>query len=114
MAPDLPRSLVGLCSAPLTVALSFPPTAFADNPSWNGEYAITFMVGPKSGTSMAAGDPEGQHTETYGFRSSCTNGNASPRSSAALRRAIRRSRNPCNSPGMGRPGRKSAISSGTA
>jgi hypothetical protein len=67
-------SFVGLCAAPLSIALSLSATAFADTPSWNGEYAITFMVGPKSGTSMAVGDPEGQHTETYGFRSSCTSG----------------------------------------
>ena len=114
MAPDRLGSLVGLCAVPLTIALSLSLNASADTPSWNGEYAITFIVGPKSGTSMAAGDPEGQHTETYGFRSSCTSGNASRPSSAAHRRAIRRSRNRCNSHGMGRPGRKSAISSGTA
>ena len=74
MAPDRLCSLVGLCSAPLAIALSLPPTAFADTPSWNGEYAITFMVGPKSGTSMAVGDPEVQHTDTYAFRSSCASG----------------------------------------
>ena len=74
MAPDGLSSLVGLCAASLAVAVSLPPTASADPPSWNGEYAITFMVGPKDGTSMAAGDPEVQHTDTYGFRSSCTNG----------------------------------------
>ena len=60
--------------AALAIALSLPPTASADSPSWNGEYAITFIVGPKSGTSMAAGQPEQQHTETYGFQSSCTSG----------------------------------------
>ena len=74
MAPDCLSTLVGLCAAPLAIALSLPQTASADTPSWNGEYAIKFMVGPKDGTSMAAGDPEGQHTETYGFRSSCTSG----------------------------------------
>jgi hypothetical protein len=74
MARNRLRSLVGLCAAPLTIALSLPPTACADTASWNGEYAITFMVGPKSGTSMAVGDPEVQHTETYGFRSSCSSG----------------------------------------
>jgi len=74
MAPDGLRSLVTVCAAPLTVALSIPHIASADTASWNGEYAITFMVGPKSGTSMAVGEPEGQHTETYGFLSSCTNG----------------------------------------
>jgi hypothetical protein len=60
--------------ASLAIALSLPPTASADSPSWNGEYAITFIVGPKSGTSLAAGQPEQQHTETYGFQSSCTSG----------------------------------------
>jgi hypothetical protein len=74
MVPARLSSLVGLCAAPLAIALLLTPTASADSPSWNGQYAITFMVGPKSGTSMAVGDPEGQHTETYGFRSSCTNG----------------------------------------
>lgn len=67
-------SLVGLGAASLAIALPLPPTAFADPPSWNGEYAITFIVGPKSGTSMAAGQPEGQYAETYGFQSSCTSG----------------------------------------
>jgi hypothetical protein len=74
MVPARLSSLIGLCAAPLATALLLTPTASADSPSWNGQYAITFMVGPKSGTSMAVGDPEGQHTETYGFRSSCTSG----------------------------------------
>ena len=74
MPADGLSTLVGLCAASLAIALSLPQTASADTPSWNGEYAITFMVGPKDGTSMAAGDPEGQHTETYGFRSNCTSG----------------------------------------
>ena len=60
MDPDRLSSLVGLCAASLATALSLPSTASADPPSWNGEYAITFIVGPKSGT--------------YGFRSSCTSG----------------------------------------
>ena len=72
MAPDRLSSRIGLCAAPLAIALSLPPTASADTPSWNGDYAITFMVGPKSGTSMAVGDPEVQHTDTSAFRSSCT------------------------------------------
>jgi hypothetical protein len=44
--------LIGLCAPSLAIAaLSVFPTASADPPSWNGEYAITFIVGPKSGTS---------------------------------------------------------------
>lgn len=74
MAPNGLSRFVGLSAAPLAIALSLFPIASADTPSWNGEYAITFMVGPKSGTSMAVGDPEVQHTDTYGLRSSCSSG----------------------------------------
>jgi hypothetical protein len=74
MARDRRIKLVGWYAGSLAVAVWFPAAGFADEPSWNGEYAITFMVGPKSGTSIAAGDPESQHTDTYGFSSSCTGG----------------------------------------
>ena len=74
MVPDGVTRLAGLCAASLVIALSLPPTACADAASWNGKYAITFIVGPKSGTSMAVGDPEVQHTDTYEFRSSCSSG----------------------------------------
>lgn len=60
--------------ASLAIALALTPTASADPASWNGEYAITFIVGPKGGTSIAAGQPEQQHTEIYGFQSSCASG----------------------------------------
>jgi hypothetical protein len=74
MNRDRLKILIGLSAPSLAIALSLSPTASADPPSWNGEYAITFIVGPKGGTSMAATQPEGQYTDTYGFRSSCTNG----------------------------------------
>ncbi len=74
MVPDRLCSLVGLCAASLAITVLLPPTASADAPSWNGEYAITFIAGPKSGTSMAAGQPEMQYTDTYEFQSSCTSG----------------------------------------
>jgi len=74
MTRDHLSSLVGLGAVALTIALSLSPAASADPPSWNGEYAVTFIVGPKSGTSIAAGQPEVQYTDTYGFRSSCTSG----------------------------------------
>src|SRR5689334_3002976 len=66
--------LVGLCAAPAAIGLSLAPTAPADSPSWNGQYAITFIVGPKAGTSIAAGQPEVQYTDTYTFSSSCAGG----------------------------------------
>lgn len=74
MAPDGLSTFAGVCAASFAIALSLPPTACADSPSWNGQYAITFMVGPKSGNSMAVGDPEVQHTDIYGFRSTCSSG----------------------------------------
>jgi hypothetical protein len=74
MVPDRLSSFVGLCAASLAIALSLPPTGSADSPSWNGAYAITFIVGPKDGTSAAASQAEVQYTDTYGFRSSCTSG----------------------------------------
>ena len=74
MTRDCVGSLVGLCAGSLAFALQLSPAASADTASWNGEYAITFIVGPKAGTSVAAGQPEGQYTDTYGFRSSCADG----------------------------------------
>jgi hypothetical protein len=65
---------IGLCAAALAIVLSLSPAAAADAASWNGEYAITFIVGPKGGTSIAAGQSEVQYTDTYTFRSSCTSG----------------------------------------
>ena len=114
MAPDRLSSLVGLSAASLAIALALPPTASADPPSWNGEYAITFIVGPKSGTSMAASDPEGQYTDTYAFSSSCTSGKCTativggpaPRNPTVPQ--------PVQFTWMGRPGRRPAISNGTA
>jgi hypothetical protein len=67
-------SLIGVCTTLLAIAVSLSATAAADAASWNGEYAITFIVGPKGGTSIAAGQSEVQYTDTYTFRSSCTTG----------------------------------------
>jgi hypothetical protein len=74
MTRDGLSSLVGLCAGSLAFALALSPPAAADTASWNGDYAITFIVGPKSGTSVAAGQPESQYTDTYTFSSSCTAG----------------------------------------
>jgi hypothetical protein len=68
------NALLGLCAVSVAGVGWLPAVASADPASWNGEYAITFIVGPKGGTSMAAGQPEQQHTETYGFQSSCADG----------------------------------------
>jgi len=74
MTRDGLSRLVGWCAGSLAVALALSGVAAADPPSWDGEYAITFIVGPKAGTSVAAGQPESQYTDTYTFSSSCTGG----------------------------------------
>ncbi|OMC53521.1 hypothetical protein A5747_18620 [Mycobacterium sp. IS-836] len=74
MTPDGLSSRIGLGAASLAIALALPSVASGDTPSWNGEYAITFIVGPKDGTSVAASQPEVQYTDTYTFHSSCASG----------------------------------------
>lgn len=74
MTPDGLSSRIGLGAASLAIALALPSVASGDPPSWNGEYAITFIVGPKDGTSVAASQPEVQYTDTYTFHSSCAGG----------------------------------------
>lgn len=74
MTPHGMSSRIGLGAASLAIALALPSVASGDSPSWNGEYAITFIVGPKDGTSVAASQPEVQYTDTYTFHSSCTSG----------------------------------------
>ena len=86
MAPDRLSSLVGLCAASLAIALSLPPTASADPPSWNGEYAITFVMSVQSPglawrpVSLRCSTPIPTHSlELYERK-------VPPRSLAALRR----------------------------
>ena len=74
MTRDGLSSLVGLGAGLLAFAVSLSAPAGADAASWNGEYAITFIVGPKAGTSVAAGQPESQYTDTYTLSSSCASG----------------------------------------
>ena len=42
-----------------------------DEPSWNGEYSVTFFGTEKTGTSSAAQGAEGSPTFDYTFSSSC-------------------------------------------
>ncbi|MBE1551121.1 hypothetical protein GGC64_005181 [Mycobacterium sp. OAS707] len=74
MTRDGLSSLVGVSAGLLAFAVSLSAPAGADAASWNGEYAITFIVGPKAGTSVAAGQPESQYTDTYTLSSSCAGG----------------------------------------
>jgi hypothetical protein len=58
----------------LVTAVLLAPMGSADSASWDGQYAITFIVGPKGGTSIAAGQSEVQYTDTYTFSLTCATG----------------------------------------
>ena len=75
MAPDGLRSRIGLSAVSLgDRRCRFPPLPPPILRPGMVEYAITFIVGPKDGTSVAASQAEVQYTDTYTFRSSCASG----------------------------------------
>ena len=65
--------LAALAVTALGANLCWAPLALAE-PSWNGRYEITFFTAQKSGTSMAANQPESMHVDVYTFSSSCSSG----------------------------------------
>ncbi|MHA7650666.1 Rv2253 family sensor-like surface protein [Mycobacterium sp. ML4] len=57
------------------VPLCLAPAAHAGEvASWNGEYLVVLGANAKSGTSVAAAQPEFAHRSTVSFSSSCTAG----------------------------------------
>ena len=55
-------------AAVLVIAAAAAPPAHADPaPQWNGWYRVTFHVDQKSGSSMAAGQPEEPYTVSYHY-----------------------------------------------
>lgn len=67
------------CALLATAALT-APGAHADDPSWNGWYKITFHTDQKTGTSMAAGQPETPYTASYQFTTDCSSGTCEAKS----------------------------------
>jgi hypothetical protein len=64
---------VGTAAAALAIAVAATPLVHADPaPNWNGWYRITFHTDQKSGTSMAAGQPEEAYTVSYRFGTNCS------------------------------------------
>ena len=62
-------------AAVLVIAAAAAPPAHADPaPQWNGWYRVTFHVDQKSGSSMAAGQPEEPYTVSYRFGTDCSSG----------------------------------------
>ncbi len=61
--------------AALGVSLCLAPSAHAGEvASWSGEYIVVLGANAKSGTSVAAGQPEFAHRSSVSLTSSCTAG----------------------------------------
>ena len=67
-------ALVVLAVASPGTSLVLAPLALAVDPSWNGQYQVTFFTYQKSGTSVAVDQPESMHVDNYTFSSSCSSG----------------------------------------
>jgi hypothetical protein len=67
------KALVALATASLGGSLFLVPAAMAaEEPSWNGQYLLTLSANKKTGTSMAASQPELPQLMSYTFSSSCS------------------------------------------
>ena len=67
--------MAGAASVGAVAALGLAPAAVAGGvPIWDGPYAVTFFVDQKSGTSVAATQPETRYTDNYAFDTSCSSG----------------------------------------
>ena len=65
--------LIAMMVVSLGGSLCVAPGAFAqEEPSWNGEYSVTFFGTEKTGTSPAARGLEGSPTFDYVFSSTCS------------------------------------------
>jgi hypothetical protein len=66
-------ALVALGAGAVSCALSLAPAAFAGAGSaLDGHYMLTFSANQKTGTSMAARQPESAQWAKYSFTSSCS------------------------------------------
>ncbi len=66
--------VAALAAATAAVAVAGAGPAAADPASWNGWYRITFHTDQKSGTSLAAKQPEEPYTVSYKFATDCSSG----------------------------------------
>jgi hypothetical protein len=66
-------AFIALTAAPLGGSF-LAPAAFASDPAWNGQYALTVSANAKTGTSVSARHPESAHTGKFSFSSICSAG----------------------------------------
>lgn len=75
MTRHLTGGILGMAAVAMAGSLCLAPAAQAGGvPAWNGPYAVTFHVDQKSGTSIAASQPEAAYTRTYVFATDCSSG----------------------------------------
>jgi hypothetical protein len=68
-------ALVALAAASLGCSVWLSPAAFAVQASaWNGPYLLTFAANQKTGTSVAARQPETSQRASYSITSNCSTG----------------------------------------
>jgi hypothetical protein len=68
-------ALAALAAASLGSSLWLAPAAMAaEDATWNGKYLVTLSTNRKTGTSMAASQPEPPQLVSYTFSSSCSTG----------------------------------------
>ena len=68
-------TLLALAAGALGCSVWLSPAAFAVQPSaWNGPYLLTYGANQKTGTSVAARQPETSQRASYSFTSSCSTG----------------------------------------
>ncbi|BBX73104.1 hypothetical protein H7H78_02620 [Mycobacterium shinjukuense] len=66
---------VAVAAGSLSAALWLAPSAHAGEvASWDGQYILTLSANAKTGTSMAAGQPEYAHRTSVSISSSCSAG----------------------------------------
>ena len=68
------RGIAALVFAMVLGALSFEPApvARADLPAWNGKYSLVRYAAQKTGTSLAARQPEPTFSDDYDFATKCS------------------------------------------
>ena len=75
MSAHRKTTLLALAAAPLGCSLWLCAPAFAGQASaWDGPYLLTFAANQKTGTSMAARQPETAQRASYSFTSNCSTG----------------------------------------
>jgi hypothetical protein len=68
-------ALAALAAASLGSSLWLAPAAMAtEDATWDGKYLVTLAAYKKTGTSMAANQPEPPQLMSYTFSSSCSSG----------------------------------------